>query len=110
MTKEMKDLVSEMAAEIRSTVGACEFVAGCGASSPQVERTAKEWVNASFGPSSARKWWDDGVFDADSAATLRDDQLAADDVSGHKIDGYSIGYRYCNGDITLTTLLKTIAE
>ncbi len=102
--------VVEMADMIRSIQGACEFVAGCSADSSEVERVSREWCEAGFEPARAAKWWDAGVFTPEAASELLAADLAPNVVKGHKIDGYSVGYRFANKDIALPTLLRVIAE
>ena len=94
--------VADMITAIRCTQGGVDFLAG----SESVEQAAQEWIDAGFTAGSAADWWEAGCFDADRTAELRDAGLTPDQAGQRHDDlsdvgARSIGYAYCNLDISL---------
>lgn len=86
-----------------------EFITG----SNPVEEIAQEWIDAGFRASEVTEWWEAGCFDADRTATLRDNAVRPDEISDIVEDdatSTSVGYAFCNGDITLQDVITVCAD
>ena len=69
---------------------------------------AQEWEAAGFTVDDVVGWWDAGCWCPVRTAELRDAGLNPKDaakVEG-RFEGTTLGYRYCNGDITIAALSK----
>lgn len=69
---------------------------------------AQEWEAAGFTVDNVADWWDAGCWCPTSTAELRDAGLTPEDVAAKDRNGISLGYAYCNKEITLNFVKKLL--
>jgi len=102
------DRIEDMESAIRCTTGAMQFVVG----SEQIGDVAAGWVDEGFSSDEAAAWWDAGVFTAEAADDLRTYDVDPQDVDGDcpRLAGYSWGYAFANGDVSINDVLRMKAD
>lgn len=66
---------------------------------------AQEWLDAGFTVDDVVGWWQAGCFYAQRTKKLRDAGLTPADVAAEDGNGETLGYAYCEGDVSLEFVL-----
>lgn len=75
-----------------------------------VALVATDWVEWGFTPGTAVPYWNAGCFLPEETAQLRDNDVTPEQAEMvHNDLGDTIGYHYCNGDISMKTVLELTA-
>lgn len=71
---------------------------------------AEEWLDNDFDAEDAGRWMDAGVFNASAAKTLQDEGVEPDEAAKTMNDGFSLGYRYANKDLSLQEFFRALRQ